>query len=77
MGKEVMKEGEVKAIVIREGVILLVSLATVLLTATVIRNSHTYKLRTLLVVKRVAQKQADAWQGIANNAATTYHKAHM
>jgi len=36
------------------------------------RNLH---MKSALTVKRVAQKNADAWQHIADNAATAYQNA--
>jgi hypothetical protein len=36
-----------------------------------------FKMRAALTVKRVAQQQADAWQAIADNAATTYQKVRL
>lgn len=37
----------------------------------------TFKMRTALVVKHVAQNQADMWQTLAHNAGTVYNKARV
>lgn len=37
----------------------------------------TLRMKSALLVKNVAQSQADAWQTIAGNAATTYNKCRL
>lgn len=37
----------------------------------------TLKMKSALIVKNVAQSQADAWQAIAGSAATTYNKCRL
>jgi hypothetical protein len=37
--------------------------------------ARNFNMRSALTVKRVAQRNADAWQHIADNAATAYQNA--
>lgn len=36
-----------------------------------------FRMRGALLVKKVAQNQADAWQVVATNAANSYQKARL
>lgn len=75
-----MYEGEAKDIVIRESIILLFSVATVIIAARILHGTdilRPVRMRGLLATKRFAQNQADVWQKLANTAATSYHKAHL
>ena len=74
-----MIEGEAKDLVIRETIILVFSLAGMIIAAKLMGQDvlKPLRLRALLATKRVSQAQADAWQKLANTAATSYHKAHL
>lgn len=74
-----VKEGEVKDIFLRETIILAFSVASVIIAARIMGHDvlKPFRMRTLLVAKRVGQNQADAWQKFADAAATSYHKAHL
>lgn len=61
----------------------LVTVAGALLTAYLIRKVAApdfpvvLRMKTALVVKRVADAQAAAWQKVASDAATAYQKARL
>lgn len=73
------KRDEAALILIREAAGLAGFLVTLYVMKFVMRPDSIRGLRMkgALLTKRVAQAQADAWQNVANRAATTYHKVSM
>lgn len=74
-----MKEGEIKDILLKESIIFAFSVASVIVAAKLMGHDilKPFRMRTLLAAKHFSQSQADAWQKLANMAATSYHKANL
>lgn len=75
-----METGEVRDTLLRETIVLVFSVATIVIATKVLGGPDAFKafrMRALLVAKRGAQSQADAWQGVANAAATSYQRARF
>lgn len=74
-----MKDNEIRDIILKETIILVFSVASVIIAAKLMGHDvlRPVKMKALLALKRGSQSQADAWQKLANTAATTYHKANL
>jgi hypothetical protein len=66
------KKELVKAVITVASTVLSYYVARKMMQPDFFQTAH---MRTALILKRVAQRNADAWQNIADQAASSYHKA--
>ena len=74
-----MTEPTIRNTVVRESIVLAFTVASAVIVARLMGHdvTKTLRIKTLFLIKRYSQSQVDAWQKVADIAATSYHKAQI